>query len=136
LQIQGSRLDPCDSCYSDTQINVLNPYGILCTGLLVLINVSSRSKLTNRLQIAEKEINRKKEVLQTLEYICQQFGHLKVVKSVPPHIGQDVQTRLMNRAMDVRSACILYLAAHIKHDKIWLGTIGNILPPGNGSLVM
>ena len=71
-------------------------------------------------------MGRKKDVVQTLEYICQQFGHLKIVKAVPRDIEQDVWTRLTNRATDVRSACILYLAAQIKHDKVWLGMIGNI----------
>ena len=65
-----------------------------------------------------------------MEYICQQFGHLKIVKAVPADLEQHVQIRLTNRAMDVRSACILYLAAQIKHDKVWLGTIGNIPCPG------
>jgi hypothetical protein len=63
-----------------------------------------------------------------LEYICQQLGHLKVVKSVPEDIGEDVCTSLANRSADVRSACMLYLAAQIKHDKVWLGMIGNIFP--------
>jgi len=121
----GSRFDPCG--FPLTQINVLNPYGILCTGLLVLINVSSPAQtLLIYGQIAEKEMGRKKDVVQTLEYICQQFGHLKIVKAVPRDIEQDVWTRLTNRATDVRSACILYLAAQIKHDKVWLGMIGNI----------
>jgi hypothetical protein len=62
-----------------------------------------------------------------MDYICQQFGHLKIVKSVPSDIRQDDRIRLANRAMDVRSACILYLAAQLKHDKAWLGIIGNIL---------
>ena len=48
------------------------------------------------------------------------------MKSVPD-LGQDDGIRLTNRAMDVRSACILYLAAQLKHDKTWLGTIGRIL---------
>jgi len=59
------------------------------------------------------------------------------VKAVPADLEQHVQTRLTNRAMDVRSACILYLAAQIKHDKFWLGMIGNIPRPGEAvSLAM
>jgi hypothetical protein len=62
--------------------------------------------------------------MKTLDYICQQFGHLKVVKSIPSDIEQSDRARLANRAMDVRSACILYLAAQLKHDATWLGIIG------------
>lgn len=62
-----------------------------------------------------------------MDYICQQFGHLKLVKSVPSEIQQDDRIRLANRAMDVRSACIFYLAVQLKHDKAWLGIVGNIL---------
>jgi hypothetical protein len=65
--------------------------------------------------------------LQSMDYICQQFGHLKIVKSVPSDIRQDDRIRLANRAMDVRSACIVYLAAQLKHDKAWLGIVGKIL---------
>jgi hypothetical protein len=60
-----------------------------------------------------------------MDYLCQQFGYLKIVKSVPLDIRQDDRIRLANRAMDVRSACLVYLAAQLKHDKAWLGMIGN-----------
>ena len=86
---------------------------------------STAPGLATDCQIAEKEIGRKTEVLQRLDYICQQFSHLKIVKSIPLDIGQEDRVRLANRAMDVRSACILYLAAQFKHDKTWLGTIGS-----------
>jgi hypothetical protein len=60
-----------------------------------------------------------------MDYICQQFGYLKIVKSVPLDIRQDDRIRLANRAKDVRSACIFYLAAQLKHDEAWLGMVGN-----------
>ena len=33
---------------------------------------------------------------------------------------------VMNRAIDVRTACMRYLTAHIHHDAIPMGTIGNL----------
>jgi hypothetical protein len=62
--------------------------------------------------------------LETFDYICRQLGHLKIVKSIPSDIEQLDRDRLANRAMDVRSACVLYLAAQLQHDATWLGIVG------------
>jgi len=52
---------------------------------------------------------------------------LKIAKSIPSDIEQQDRGRLANRAMDVRSACVLYLAAQLQHDAIWLGIVGMLL---------
>ena len=69
-------------------------------------------------------MGRKKEVTDTLDYMSQQLGHLKIVKSIPSDIDKEDRDRLANRAMDVRSACLLYLAVQLRHDATWLGTVG------------
>jgi hypothetical protein len=73
-------------------------------------------------QIAENESSRKKELEQSLDYICQQMEQLSVVSDLPKDIEQ--REAIINRAMDVRSASMLYLAIHIRHDVIPLGTVG------------
>lgn len=35
---------------------------------------------------------------------------------------------VINRAIDVRAACMRYLASHIRHDVTPLGAVGNIIP--------
>jgi hypothetical protein len=49
-------------------------------------------------------------------------GQLDVVETLPA----DVQRRdaIVNRAMDVRSACMMYLGAHLNHEANRLGLIG------------
>ena len=76
------------------------------------------------MQIADKEIARKAEVTKTLDYLCQQLGELNVATILP----DDVERRdvVINRAIDVRTACMQYLTSHILHDATSLGTFGNI----------
>lgn len=57
-----------------------------------------------------------------LDFMCQQLEQLRVVGSIPEDLEQhDI---LVNRALDVRSACMRYLAANIHHDTTFLGTTG------------
>ena len=73
----------------------------------------------------DKEIASKSEITETLDYLCQQLGELNVATILPQDVEQcDV---VINRAIDVRTACMRYLASHIHHDATSLGTIGNIL---------
>lgn len=72
-------------------------------------------------QIGEDEIARKDNVQRTLEYICQQLGRLNIVKIISNDFGRSDVT---NRAMDIRSASMWYLAAQIRHDATRLGTLG------------
>ena len=57
-----------------------------------------------------------------MDYLCQQLGELDVTTILPG----DVERRevVINRATDVRTACMRYLASHIRHDAIPMGTIG------------
>jgi hypothetical protein len=74
------------------------------------------------MQIAEKEVARKNELEKNLDFICQQLEQLEIVDVLP----DDLQQReiLVNRAMDVRSASMSYLAVNIRHDATPLGSIG------------
>lgn len=77
-------------------------------------------------KIADKEIRRKKELAETLDHICQQLEHLAIVNNLP----EDLQQRefVTNRALDVRSACMRYLAANIRHESTSLGIPGKSFP--------
>lgn len=77
------------------------------------------------MQIADKELDRKEDMVKTLDYICRHLTHLNVVNDVPedlPH--RDV---LVNRALDIRSSSMLYLAIQLKHDKNRFGFTGSAL---------
>lgn len=70
----------------------------------------------------DKELTRKEERMKSLDYICHQVGQLEVVNGIPPDLEQlDV---VINRAIDVRSAAMRYLASQIRHDTNRLGTAG------------
>jgi len=60
-----------------------------------------------------------------LDYLCQQIGQLGVANDLPE--GLDRRDVVINRAMDVRSAAMLYLASHINHDATPFGTLGTII---------
>lgn len=101
----------------------MNPYGLLCSGLLLLITVRNyRISLLTLLQIAEKESGRREELSNALEYLYQQSEQLAIVEVLPDDIEQT--ETLTNRALDVRTASMVFLAAHICHDKTPLGTLG------------
>ena len=74
------------------------------------------------IQIADKEIGRKEELERTLEYLSQQFAHLELVNVLPDDLEQ--RDFVVNRALDVRSASMMYLAVTIRHDATPLGTPG------------
>ena len=62
--------------------------------------------------------------MKTLDYLCLQLGELDVATIVPDDLERyDI---VINRAIDVRTACMQYLASHIRHDATPLGTIGNL----------
>jgi hypothetical protein len=76
------------------------------------------------IQIADKVIGRKEELGRTLECLSQQFEHLEMVNVLP----EDLEHRefVVNRALDDRSASMMYLAVMIRHDATPLGTPGTI----------
>ena len=51
-----------------------------------------------------------------LEFMYQQLAQFKIIDSVP----RDIEERdmLVNRSLDVRSACMRYLAVNIRHEAI------------------
>jgi len=73
----------------------------------------------------DKELARKDELTKSLDYICHQVGQLDVVDSIPPDVEQ--LDAVVNRAIDVRSAAMRYLASQIHHDATKLGTTGTNL---------
>jgi hypothetical protein len=73
------------------------------------------------LQIADREIARKEEITKMLDYICQQVEQLAVAENLP-------NEAVINRALDVRSASMQYLAVHIRHDSTPLAILGPTRP--------
>ena len=57
-----------------------------------------------------------------LDYIDRQLQQLRIVQDLPENsVSPDV---LVNRAMDVRSASMNYVAVHIHHESQTYGTAG------------
>jgi hypothetical protein len=73
-------------------------------------------------QIGEEELSRKEELDQVLDYFSQQLEELEVVSVLPDDIEQ--RDYVLNRALDVRSASMLYLAVHLHHGSTAFGTLG------------
>jgi hypothetical protein len=78
------------------------------------------------LQIADREIARKEEITKMLDYICQQVEQLAVAENLPNDLEQ--REAVINRALDVRSASMQYLAVHIRHDSTPLAILGPTRP--------
>lgn len=88
---------------------------------------------TNRLsntQIAEREIARRKDIEQQLDYISHQLGQLEIIERLP--ISGVKTDPLFNRAVDVLTAIYEYLAVHIRHESGRFGFIG--IEPSNFTL--
>jgi hypothetical protein len=54
--------------------------------------------------------------------MCQRLEQLDIIQKLPLDI-EDCDS-LINRAVDVRSACMLYIASHISHNTTRLGIFG------------
>jgi len=61
--------------------------------------------------------------------MSQRLQNLSLVSRIPEDLKQ--REPVINRAMDVRSACMLYLAHHIPHEMLPLGAVGKMtsFPP-------
>jgi hypothetical protein len=74
--------------------------------------------------MADREITRKGEIEDMLDYMYRQLGQLEIVA------GDDLPNTvipskaLQNRSMDVKSAALAYLSVHIRHEGGRLGIIG------------
>jgi len=73
-------------------------------------------------EIADREVGRREEVEKKLDYISQQLERLKITEQLPENTNVPSDA-LINRAIDVRSASMLFLAAHIRHESDHLGII-------------
>jgi hypothetical protein len=62
--------------------------------------------------------------MNMLDYLCQQLGELNVASILPDDVERDA---VINRAIDVRTACMCYLTSHIHHDATPLGIVGKII---------
>jgi hypothetical protein len=74
------------------------------------------------IQISEKEIKRKEELPKVLDELSHQFSHLVLVKKLPDDLDQ--RQFVVNRALDARSAAMVYLAIEIRHISTRFGTAG------------
>jgi len=74
------------------------------------------------MQIADREIARREEIENTLDYISRQLGQLQITKRLPT-VNVPSQA-LINSAMDVRSAVMRYLAVQIRGQSNALGWTG------------
>jgi hypothetical protein len=74
------------------------------------------------MQIADKEVGRKEEVERTLNFMYQQLEQLEILNILPEELEQRVS--VINRAIDVRSAAMIYLAVNIHHQTTALGDMG------------
>jgi len=74
--------------------------------------------------MTESEIARKSELLDVLETISHFMEQLAVLDCLPP--GLEQMEFVSNRALDVRSASMVYLAVCIRHHSIRGGVPGNL----------
>ena len=67
---------------------------------------------------------RNNDLASTLDCISQQLDQLAVLTVLP----EDVTKResMINRALDVHSASLLFLAVSIRHDSTWGGIPGTV----------
>jgi hypothetical protein len=61
-------------------------------------------------------------VEEKFEYISRQLGQLVIINRLPETKVQSDQ--VVNRAMDVLSAALTYIAVHVKHESNLLGILG------------
>ena len=74
------------------------------------------------MQVADRELVRKEEIENTLDYISRQLGQLQITETLPT-VNVPSQA-LINSAMEVRSAVMRYLAVQIRHQSTALGLTG------------
>jgi hypothetical protein len=76
-------------------------------------------------QAANREIARKAEIEEKLDYIARRLNQLKVISQLPETIMP--ADDLVNRAMDVRTASLNYIAVHIRHESQYFGIAGTCI---------
>jgi hypothetical protein len=69
---------------------------------------------------------------ERFEYISRQLAQLEIVKNLP---DADVSSdHLVNRAMDVLSASLMYMAIQIRHEAGYFGVAGKLPHPPHSRL--
>jgi hypothetical protein len=76
-------------------------------------------------QAANREIARKAEIEEKLDYIARRLNQLKVIAQLPSTISPTDD--VVNRAMDVRTASLKYIAVHIRHESQYFGIAGTYI---------
>jgi len=56
--------------------------------------------------------------------MSQLVQRIRIAQKLPDNLEE--REAVINRAMDIRSSCFLYLAAHLPHDVVPLGDIGKV----------
>jgi len=64
-------------------------------------------------------------VEKRVDYICKQLGQLRVIEQIPTEIPLE-HRQLLNRAADVLSAVLTFLAVNIRRAPSVLGVAGKI----------
>jgi hypothetical protein len=72
--------------------------------------------------MVDREVSRKNEIGLALDYINRQLGQLKVITELPDSGVPPIT--LINRAVDVKSAALTYIAVRIHHQSGRFGTLG------------
>jgi hypothetical protein len=77
--------------------------------------------------MGDNELDRRNSMGERFEYISRQLAQLEIVKNLP---DADVSSdHLVNRAMDVLSASLMYMAIQIRHEAGYFGVAGKLPPP-------
>lgn len=73
-------------------------------------------------QFADREVQRRAETEKKIDYISRQLGRLEIITQLP---DADFRTdELVNRAVDVLSASLNYIAVNVRYESSRLGTFG------------
>ena len=72
--------------------------------------------------MADREVGRQEMVEKTMDYICRQLGRLEVIEGLPD--AKIESETLINRATDVLSGALTYLAVHISREPGVFGVLG------------
>ena len=90
-----------------------------------MITVFDRFPISLIEQITDSEVGRGADIDKTLDYVYRQLGQLRVIESLPK--SKVPSEALVNSALDVKSAVMMYIAVHLSHQYIRLG-IGGYFP--------
>ena len=74
--------------------------------------------------MADREIGRREMVEKTVDYICRQLSRLKVIEGLPD--AKIESETLINRATDVLSGALTYLAVYITREPGVFGVLGRL----------